>query len=423
MDNVPSLNEDVVGSIADFLSFKEILHASHVCRSWFMMFGSKRVFRRIAPLRWPASPDDYGMGRSLEFLLFEGNYWKRRILTREKIQFEFSKVITDKDKLKVIGKIFAEEAGMYYNKRKDERARKTIYAYECSRWIVEVFDQAMRRDRSALFTTPEVPPVFIKEIIRLMSEETNVLWIQHLMSKTLGVLAIEEHNRMIIGPEGGIHAFNSSLRACLGRQPDVVANSLWGLVICSRPLGGIEGEAYRHSAGDDGFNNINIMGELGTVEIVLETIKTYREHPQVLSKAFWLLVNLALVDRMKADIINSRGVELILEAMKRYPTHEELQYRSNFALINVSIKSHAKEVLLNNGGIDLILQAMRTFSGKKLIQKCCTNVIRSLLSSDTVGIKDAFQNTDAILLLSKIRDKFDDAKLLRCAQLTINMLS
>ena len=46
MDNVPSLNEDVVGSIADFLSFKEILHASHVCRSWFMMFGSKRVFRR-----------------------------------------------------------------------------------------------------------------------------------------------------------------------------------------------------------------------------------------------------------------------------------------------------------------------------------------------------------------------------------------
>ena len=36
--------------------------------------------------------------------------------------------------------------------------------------------------------------------------------------------------------------------------------------------------------------------------------------------------------------------------------------------------AHAKEVLLNNGGIDLILQAMRTFSGKKLIQKCCTNV-------------------------------------------------
>jgi len=133
--------------------------------------------------------------------------------------------------------------------------------------------------------------------------------------------------------------------------------------------------------------------------------------PAVLAKAFWLTVNLALVDEVKKKIIANEGIQSILRAMRRYPDHEEMQYRANFALINLCIRSPAKEIMVQENGIHLVIDAMQRFQDSFLMQKCCTNVIRSLLNQDDVGCRMILIHAGAVEALTYIIANYENQHL------------
>ena len=117
----------------------------------------------------------------------------------------------------------------------------------------------------------------------------------------------------------------------------IIGNVLWTCVILCRPLGAQEGEAYSRTETKN-YRNINQMEKSNSITTVLFVIDRFENYPCVLAKAFWLIVNLSLIDQIKRYLIHQKIIQKICHAMKKYPNHRELQYRACFALINVTLR-------------------------------------------------------------------------------------
>lgn len=153
-------------------------------------------------------------------------------------------------------------------------------------------------------------------------------------------------------------------------------------MIVGRPVGGIEGEAYSKT-GAENFRNVIQFGIMRGVELLFNIIEEHRNDPCLLSKAFWLTVNLSLMDDIKMKLIRRMcAIAQIKSAMQRFPNHEELQYRTCFALINMAMRPEAKKQIRESGLIPLIVRAARKFQSSVLIQKTFCNVTRSIISRE-----------------------------------------
>lgn len=207
--------------------------------------------------------------------------------------------------------------------------------------------------------------------------------------------SIEEHNRSRLSRASAPrHLVQGLVKFC--DNEDLVCTALWALVIICRPLGGVEGETLT-SFVDENFANVKRLKDNGGVAVVIEMMrKEYRENPRVLAKAFWLVVNLALVEEVKAFMIDRHVIRAVLNALRYFPENRELNYRACFALINLSIRDAAKRQVFELDGVKLILGVMRKFKDSSLMIKCCCNVLRSLMVGDTHGIRNSSLPTAAM---------------------------
>lgn len=156
---------------------------------------------------------------------------------------------------------------------------------------------------------------------------------------------------------------------------------------------------------------------------MLKTLDAHKDDPDVLSKIFWLTVNLALADDVKVALISSGIIAKILASMKRFPDNKELQYRACFSLINMGIKANAKDQIHRFGGVGLVLDAMRNWPDDPAMQKCGVNVVRSILVADAFGISMTFMQLGGILLLEDIQERFADRlDLMRLTRQTLFIL-
>jgi hypothetical protein len=116
----------------------------------------------------------------------------------------------------------------------------------------------------------------------------------------------------------------------------------------------------------------------GGITAVLNTVKSHYENPEILSKAFWCLVNLALINANKDEIIEKGGLEYIIDRMLKFPLHHEVQHRGCFALINLSIPGNIKDRIRELGGVQAVIAALRNFPQSLSLVRCACNVLISL---------------------------------------------
>jgi len=162
----------------------------------------------------------------------------------------------------------------------------------------------------------------------------------------------------------------------------VVGNALWALVIVLRPEGGVEGEQYS-STDEKNFAKIIQFSSMQGIELLSSVIDKYYNEPCLLSKAFWLTVNLSLMDNVKIMLIRESPIISGIEcAMRRFPDHEELQYRACFALINLASWPEAKRQIRDLGIISLVVRAAQKFPDSQLMQRTFCHVVRSLISKE-----------------------------------------
>lgn len=164
--------------------------------------------------------------------------------------------------------------------------------------------------------------------------------------------------------------------------PELMATALWACVILCRPLGGVEGQTLTSFAREN-FANVRLVAKSGGVKVMFKALELYKTHPLVLAKAFWLVVNFALVDEVKQYMIENGVIAYILGAMKQWSSNKEMQYRACFSLINLGIKPDAKRQIADEDGLSLVFLVMKRYSDDALIQRVGCNVIRSLIFGDT----------------------------------------
>jgi len=203
---------------------------------------------------------------------------------------------------------------------------------------------------------------------------------QLLISKAIGVLSICEQNRKQASQLGFVH-YLITILCNYKKDGQVVGNALWALVTVLRPVGGIEGEEYS-STDEENFSNVIQFSLMHGVELLFIVINEHYNDPLLLSKAFWLSVNLSLMDNIKMKLIQQMSIISVIEfAMRRFPEHEELQYRTCFALINLAMSPEAKRQIQELGIIPLVVRAAQKFPNSQLLQKTFCNVVRSLIST------------------------------------------
>jgi len=164
---------------------------------------------------------------------------------------------------------------------------------------------------------------------------------------------------------------------------------------------------------------------MGGVELLFSVIKEHYTDPYLLSKAFWLTVNLSLMDGIKMKLIQQMGVIAeIKSAMLRFPDHEELQYRTCFALINMAMRPEVKRQIRELGLISLTVRAARKFPKSLRLQKTFCNMTRSIISREiSSGLMLHLRSAGVGELLGAIQENFaGDQHIVTLAEDTNNYL-
>lgn len=353
-----------------------------------------------------------GVGRNVPICLRDD--WTQKAVYREHVQHLISSCKTQNEQLSII----VDDAVKY--------AGNTLHNIECFRWITEVFDKWIDISQSpgGCQVSRTVDPTrveFLELANNVMIEHHDQPRILQIVGKAVGVMAHNERTRARLP----LTQLMPCILHCMTmhqKDAEMIGCLLWALVIMCRPIGGVEGELLS-SIEDTHFVNVHTLRNMNGIETVLRTLDTHQSCSEVLSKAFWLSVNLSLADDVKLDLINSGLIAKVLGAMTRFPDERELQYRACFALINLGIKPEAKQQMHQLGGIELVLNAMRTWLGDAALQKCALNVIRSLLVADVVGLAMTFTRLGGIRLLESIQERFSSAQdLMRLTRQTLFVL-
>jgi len=373
-DAVNRLPADTIRKVLSYLKFDDICRLRQVCILWSRC-ASQKFFKRQIQQRWPIKPRDYGMGIGSAFTIPSWD-WSLRLIARQHIIDAASRTSNLSDQVSLM----TTEA-----LKKSTIKRRTIhYTLEATRWYSDVFD-LHHQDSGELFNTPAVMPQMLRNIILLGNEVFHDRHTQLLTCKAIGILSISESNRSHANRLGFVKYLLKVING-YRKDPQVIGNAIWALVIIGRPVGGVEGEAYSKT-GDENFQNVIAFGRMRGVELLFSVITDYAHDPILLSKSFWLMVNLALMDDIKMKLIQTMGaIAKIKMAMLRFPLHEELQYRACFALINIAIRPEAKAQIRDLGLIPLVVRAAQRFPRSSVIQKTFCNVTRSIISREISSI-------------------------------------
>lgn len=229
---------------------------------------------------------------------------------------------------------------------------------------------------------------------------------QLLISKAIGILSLCELNRKEGSPLGFVH-YLITIISKHKNDDQVVGNALWALVIVLRPAGGVEGEQYS-STDERNFCKIIQFSSMQGIELLLSVIDKHGNEPCLLSKAFWLIVNLSLMDNIKMILIWEMSIIPGIEAaMRRFPNHEELQYRACFALINLASCPEAKRQIRDLGIISLVVRAAQKFPDSHLMQRTFCHVVRSLIAKEiTSSMIIDMRAACVVEVLQVIEEKF-----------------
>jgi len=406
---VNRLSADTIGKVLSYLKFDDICRLRQVCTLWNHC-ASIKFFKRQIQERWPIKPRDYGMGIGAAFTIPSWD-WSLRLIARQHIWDSASQTWN----LSAQISLMSSEA----LKRSTSKQRTIHYTLEAARWFSAVFD-LHHQDTGALFDTPPVLPLMLENIIMLGHEMFQDRDTQLLMCKAIGILSISESNRNYANSLGFVKYL---LKVIMGYRQDayVIGNAIWALVIVGRPVGGVEGEAYSKT-GDENFQNVIAFGRMKGVELLFNVINDHSHDPVLLSKTFWLMVNLALMDDLKMKLIrNMHAIVKIKTAMLRFPSHEELQYRACFALINIAIRPEAKVQIRELRMIPLVVQAAQRFPRSAVIQKTFCNVTRSIISREISSIMiNELRSAGALEVLRAIIENFTmDSHIIELADDTI----
>lgn len=365
------LSKDCIDQLYGYLSFTEIESCCQISSAWSAP-RTRGLYQRIADTRWSYRPRDYGMGAGVPLVLDSRN-WKAMVDAREAIETGIANIPLAGDKVSFIVRSCCHNS----------RINDEVYFVEAMRWITELFDlHTDCKTNNGDFPTPEVPVTFLIAMSLKLKEYRHVAWLQQLTAKCVGVLCICERNRVHVQ----VAHIAENLVATLSQHsvqanPGLMATALWSCVILCRPIGGVEGQTLTSFASEN-FRNVRLLAKARGVDMLFNILRTYAGQPNVLSKAFWLIVNLALVEEVKADMIKKGAIKHIIAALRMFEGHKDLQHRACFSLINLGIRPEAKQQILEQNGLELVFAVMRRYANDPLIQRVGCNVWRSLIFGD-----------------------------------------
>eukprot|EP01083_Nonionella_stella_P071681 192703_1 len=388
----------LVGAVFEFLTFAEICGCATLSRHWPRLAGDRMLFERLSSrreegLRRGVRPD-LSIGRGVEFSLkrHRDSDWKQRVLLRERLcclSGEWN------------------ESNMFHVSllfRKMLEIDCDIGYIEGWRLLAERFVkfEQMFENCNIPQTCVHCPPTLMAKLVTMLVKPGDDPEIRQIGCQALSVLALNESNRAHLIIKGAVKIAIGTLKKHRDR-PFVVANALWSLVLLGRPVGGVEGAPFVHQESQF-FRAVREIRNLGGIEIVFDILDRFSMCAPVLSRVFWLFVNLALVDSIKREIVQRGGVTRVIEALTEFYDDVEVQHRGIFALINLSIDATTKQQIITLGGPALIVRAMSRFPDNCQLQHCCVCVVRSLVWSASGSTSSDFRRGGMVeMIIAAIR--------------------
>lgn len=345
---------DVVLWMFTFLEFADMGRLSTVSSQWPAYFRDRRLYARIAHARWmhESVPSSY----RFDLTRLAGD-WKSHCLRRE----EFLRRVEGCDddlKSAVLS---------------SELIRRTSSAARME--ILRIYSE-LHHAGGKLGHSKRSHEQMLNLVSVFRESDTRCDDLTQLLSaRAIGILSAHEGNREVL-----MDAIPELMRRI--RAPSVgttfLHEALWSLVILCRPRGGVEGRPFT----DDSFwqfRATHVVTFNDGVTALLKLIDDHRDHPMILSRVFWLLVNLCLCPSTKIKLQRRDVAQRVVDAMRRFPHHEELQHRAIFAAINLCVADpRGKERIFGTGVIGLMFQAMDSFPDSEAIHRYSCCVIRAL---------------------------------------------
>mmetsp|Transcript_21327 Transcript_21327/g.44408 ORF Transcript_21327/g.44408 Transcript_21327/m.44408 type:complete len:589 (+) Transcript_21327:345-2111(+) len=125
--------------------------------------------------------------------------------------------------------------------------------------------------------------------------------------------------------------------------------AMHNFVFLSRPMGPSEGCLFQSGfmreslaiGGGGGGGGNEVAAQSGKkakrrhgVLVIFDAMDRFWDNPNVMSMACWGLVNISLVDRHKAIMLQLGAIEKVLAAIRNHPENQEVAYRALFCLVN-----------------------------------------------------------------------------------------
>lgn len=373
--------------IGSFLQWRDLCNLSSTCKELLELSNQRQT-----PLQQlPYTPLDKGDGIGCKLELQSRSDWRRAYLCREHIANKLTEVapipsISPLVVTPTIHAIAAEISETLSPALLREATGKQITVVlkllhdnvndkncveECLRWIVQLHDIY-----GDALVAPVVDKHMVEAIVTVLKRYNAIPQMVQMTAKVLGVLSTHEQNRPLIPQMHGVRHLLAAVKTHCDHVK-VLSNIFWSLVIIARPLGAAEGSTFTHPHKQTTANIKHIVDE-GGIEAIMGSVRRHRHSPHVLTKAYWCLVNLSIVQDHKLKVLEEGALQIILQSMRDFPGHAQLQYRAAFALINLAIRTEAKEQLREFGAIELLLDGMKRFPRYRVFQKCACVVLRSL---------------------------------------------
>lgn len=378
---------DVVQWMFTFLDFADMRNLSTVSSYWPEFFRNRRLYERLANARWAhqSVPSSY----RFDLMRFETD-WKSPCLCREKFLHRIEGYDDDQKTEALCSEL--------------TQRTSTFAEMEILRIMSELHDFGanLSNSRRTKKQLRKLVAIFVA------SNKTADDLTQLLSARAIGILSVHEENREVL--MDSIPELMGRIRA---RSVGVgfLREALWSLVILCRPRGGAEGRPFN----DDSFwqnRATHIVSSNGGLSSLLQLIEDQRENPAILSRIFWLLVNLCLCQRAKKTLQNRDVMRRVVNAMRRFPDHEELQHRAIFSAINLCVADQErKEQIFNTGIVQQMFCAMENFPDSEEIHRYSCCVIRAL-RTDNEAMRTRFARLGVVARVHAMIDHFSDSQLL-----------
>ncbi|KAJ0406396.1 hypothetical protein P43SY_007004 [Pythium insidiosum] len=129
-------------------------------------------------------------------------------------------------------------------------------------------------------------------------------------------------------------------------------------------------------------DTIKLLVSRDAISFILETVKTRREAPELLSSWLIVLKQLAVTEDNCKKILELQGLELLFDVMGQYERNLTVTKRCVTVFRNVAASDEIKECIISSGGVARILEAMQLHRSDVSMQQhaCATLAAISLRS-------------------------------------------